>query len=111
VYALIIPLSKRIFERGASTSLELNRKFKKKARESKTEIDDGENSKELIDKIAETQEIPDYLRIGMGETFLSYVLCILLSYGVAVDWERPSSDGWLSLVFVITTFVFMVVGW
>lgn len=110
VYALIIPLSRRLFERRANESLDLMREFKKRAGESKTKLEDGENLKELIDKITETQGIPDYLRIGMGGTFLGYVLCTLLSYAVVMDWQRPTSDNALSLVFVLATIVFLLVG-
>lgn len=110
VYALIIPLSRRLFEKRADESLALTREFKKKATESKTELEDGENMKELIDKITETQSVPDYLRIGMGGTFMGYITCALLSYAVAVNWQRPASDDLLSWVFVLTTIVFLLVG-
>ena len=109
-YALIIPLSKRLFELRAKTSANLIKEFQTKVIESKSKIKDGEDLKELIDKITETQDVPDYLRIGMMLTFLGYVVSTLLSYGVAFNWERPSSDTFLSFIFVLTTVLFLIVG-
>ncbi len=109
IYALIIPLTKQLFEWRAKTSVNLWKKLKESIG-SENEIKDGEKLKKLVDQITETQNVPDYLRVGVGGTFFGYVLCTLLSYAVIVNWQRPASDDWLSLTFVISTFVFLIVG-
>jgi len=110
VYALIVSLSRRIFEQKVHTLVDLTQRFKETAKEIEPNYKDFQKLKGIFDQITWVQEIPDYLRYGFGLTFFGYVACVLMSYAWLVNWEQPTIDPWLSLVFVITTIAFLIVG-
>jgi len=110
IYTLIIPLSRSLFEHRVHTLLTYVEEFKKRAEETKTDIKDTENLKNLIDKISETQKFPTYLGLGMAIAFFGYVVSALISVGWLIEWEKPTMDAWLAPTFIVSTVIFLIVG-
>jgi len=110
IYALILPLTRRLFEQRVLTLRRLVEEFKKWAMEMKTDVKDAEELKNLIDKIEAQQSLPTYLGLGIGVTFLGYIASTLMSVGWIIEWNKPIMDEWLAPVFVLTTLVFLAVG-
>ncbi|MGD0160426.1 MAG: hypothetical protein ABSB89_09030 [Candidatus Bathyarchaeia archaeon] len=112
VFALIIPLYKRIFSHRAEDVYETLQKFKEGARKADTRIS-PEKLSELKTKLTTIEEqggFPVYLSWGMGITFFGYVVSTLMSYGWLVNWEKQNLDGWLPLSFVGSTILFLLMG-
>jgi hypothetical protein len=110
IYALILPLSRTLFEQRVLNLRRDMEEFKKMVDEAKIEVKDAKKLKDLIDKISLQQSFPTYLGLGMGVTFLGYITSTLMSVGWMVEWEKPTMDYWLIPTFALTTIVFLIVG-
>ena len=107
-YALIVPLLRRLFEYKVHTIVDLTQKFMQSAKDIQPNVKELDKLKELAYKISDVQDIPAYLRYGVGFTFLGYIFCILMSYSWVVNYLQTTIDPWLSLTFILTTVVFFV---
>jgi hypothetical protein len=110
IYALIMPISRRLFERRTHTFIELTQRFEQSAKEAKPDLNDVNKLKDLVYKMSEVQDVPSYLRYGMGLTFFGYILSTLISVFWIGDWWQPTMDSLLPLAFFLTTLVFLLVG-
>jgi Sec-independent protein translocase protein TatA len=113
VYALIIPLYKRIFGYRAEDVYETLQKFKEGAREADTLISPEKLSelKAKLTTIEEQRGFPTSLSWGMGITFFGYMVSALMSFFWVTAIDKPTwMDAWLPLAFVGSTVLFLLLG-
>ena len=112
VYALIIPLSRRIFGYRAEALYEELQELKERVRETDIHVSTDELSelKTLLESIEERQAFPTYLSWGAGTTFFFYVVSTFMGVWWVLEWQKPIMDSWLPVVFGFSTFLFLLVG-
>ena len=112
VYALIIPISTKILESRAKTLFESLEEFKEESKKIGTKISDDELEylKELADKIMERRSFPTYLSSGILLSFLGYTVSTLFSMWWLLEWNKPTMDEWLPIIFGGSTLLFLAVG-
>ena len=111
MYALVVPMSRRIFEENVNA---LNVKIKK-FEDLKSKITPESNNKEmkqlnnLRSEIKDMRNFPYYLGIGVVITFSLYII----STTYDVFWLTNPTQGtdiFLAIVFIVATFSFFLVG-
>jgi len=113
IYTLILPLSRRFLEERARMTLESLEKLKQKVGEIKIETPiDTKKLEALVNEFQTRQTYPAYLSLGIAVTFFGYIASALMSVGWILSEDRASTfyDQWLSLVFVGSTFLFLIIG-
>ena len=110
VYALIIPLSRRIFGYRAEALYEELQELKERVRETNIHVSTDELSelKTLLESIEERQAFPTYLSWGAGTTFFFYVVSTFMGVWWVLEWQKPIMDSWLPVVFGFSTFLLFV---
>ena len=93
VYALVTPLSRRLFEHSAKMLLEALEKLKKKVENGKaTTTIDVEELESLIEKIGKLQAFPTYLSGGAALSLLFYIISALMSVIWILDTNKLAID-------------------
>jgi len=113
IYALIIPLSKRLFEHNVVDFLELLKFTGNKLDDffkGKMDKDSADKAKNYAVKIFQSWSFPTYLRFGVGATFFGYIFTTLASIFWVVDWEKTTMNSLIAPAFTVTTLIFLVVG-
>jgi len=113
IYTLILPLSRRFLEERARRTIESLERLKQKVAETKIESKiDAEKIEGLVKEVQTWQTYPVYLSLGIAVTFFGYIASALMSVGWILSEDRASTfyDQWLSLVFVGSTFLFLIIG-
>jgi hypothetical protein len=114
IYALVAPLSQRIFKERAG---KLNKKIQEfeELRDQITPESSGkeiQKLKELKMEIEGTKIFPRYLGIGVAATFLFYMLSLIIALGwLANPVSRPpENELFLMISFLFANILFMFVG-
>jgi len=112
VYALIIPLSRRLFSYRAEEIYENIQELKKRILDTGAHVSTEEISEleTLLETIGKRKEFPTYLSWGAGITFFGYIASTFLSFFWMIDYNRPTADNWLPSTFFISTFFFLLLG-
>jgi uncharacterized membrane protein (DUF106 family) len=112
VYALIIPLSNKIFRYRIKEISEEVDELKKEAEKTKTSIsqDDIKKFRNLLDSIETRKDFPSYLSLWTGLSFLLFVLSALMSLLWIVDILKSVVDFWLPFTFFCSVILFLIVG-
>jgi cobalamin biosynthesis protein CobD/CbiB len=112
VYALIIPLSDRIFRYRIKEISDEVDELKKEAEKTGTSIsqDDIRKFRNLLDGIETRKDFPSYLSLWTGLSFLLFVLSALMSLFWIVDILKSVVDYWLPFTFFCSIILFLIVG-
>jgi uncharacterized membrane protein len=112
VYALIIPLSNKMFRYRIKEISEEVEELKKEAEKTQTSIsqDDIKKFRNLLDDIETRKDVPSYLSLWTGLSFLLFVLSALMSLLWIVDILKSGMDFWLPFTFFCSIILFLIVG-
>lgn len=113
IYALITPISGKMFERRASELVE-NIKLMKSNLDKidvATSTEALERIEKSISEIKEKVKLPSYLGIGVGISFVGFILSCLMSVWWYLGWEFSTMDAWLPFVFGGSIIMFGFVGY
>jgi F0F1-type ATP synthase membrane subunit b/b' len=112
VYALIIPLYKKIFNYRAESIYEDLQDLKEAIRETDTRVSQEklDELKESLENIEAHREFPSYLGWIVGASFFLYLASTLMSVWWILDWNRATFDSWLPYAFGISTILFITIG-
>jgi len=113
VYALIIPLSNKIFRYRIKEISEEVEELRKEAEKTQTSIsqDDIRKFRELLDSIETRRDFPSYLSLWAELSFLLFILSALMSLLWTVDIFKSVADYWLPFTFFCSIILFLIVGW
>jgi len=111
IYALIVPLTGKLFEYKAGFLSESIKEFKQIASAVKAESPDAllDYLKKKAQEIKTRKAFPEYLSWGVGITFSTYILTAFMCLGYLVDYNREGSDA-IPWMFGLTTLVFLIIG-
>jgi hypothetical protein len=116
IYALIVPFSRRLFERNIAGFLEALKyakggfdQFEHEVRK-EAEISKSDAERNVFEYLLVPIAYPTYLRFGVGLTFLGYIATILLCSAWIVNWGLVVVDALIVPIFVFTTLVFLIIG-
>lgn len=112
IYALIIPISNRVFESNILDFLEALKYSKKidNFLNNKPDKKSAEKAKSFAINFVQSWTFPTYLRFGVGATFFGYTITTLVSIAWVVDWQKPIVDSILVPSFIVSTLIFLFVG-
>lgn len=112
VYALIIPLSRKIFSYRAKAIHEELEELKARIREADARVSSNElkKLKIIVESIEERRGFPTYLSWGAGLTFFGYAVSALMSFFWIADFNKPTVDPWLAFTFFVSTILFILLG-
>jgi ABC-type glycerol-3-phosphate transport system permease component len=112
VYALVIPLWRRISRHRAKAEYRMYEKFKKQVAEVKQpSADQTYTLKTMLETIERYQNLPAYFSLSIMFTFISYIVSTFLSLAwISYLSYRDTIGQYLSFFFVLSTLFFMVVG-
>jgi len=112
IYALIVPVYRRIFSNRAEGLYEDLHELKESVLDTDTNISQEkiDEMKEILNKIEGQRDIPEYLRWIAGATFLLYSASTLISVWWVLDWNKSYMDSWLPISFGLSTILFIIVG-
>jgi len=112
VYALIIPLSRKIFSYRAEELHEELRELKDRIRETDMRVSSKElkELKAVLESIGERRIFPTYLSWGAGLAFFGYATSTLMSFFWIIDLNKVAVDYWLPFTFFIATIFFLLLG-
>ena len=111
IYALIVPLTGKLFEYKAGFLRNSIKEFKQIASAVKAESTDEllDHLKKKAEEIKERKRFPEYLSWGVGITFSTYIINVFMCLGYLVGYNREGSDA-LPMMFGLSTFIFLVIG-
>lgn len=114
IYALVAPLSRRIFKERARILESKIQEFEElrshiTPESSKKDID---NLKKLKVEIEEIKIFPRYLGIGVTLTFLCYMFSLIAASGwLANPLSRtPDNEAFIIILFTVSNVLFLIVG-
>jgi uncharacterized membrane protein len=112
VYALIVPLSNKIFGYRIKEISEEVEELKKEAKKTQTSIsqDDIKKFRNLLDSIETRKDVPSYLSLWTGLSFLLFVLSAIMSLLWIADILWSVMDFWLPITFFFSIILFLIVG-
>jgi len=113
IYALITPISRKIFDDKIALLRMKKKEFDKlKVKVSSDSSDkEFERLKKLASEIKKIKTFPKYLGIGVILVFVCYQLTVSLCFGwLAFSGEREMYEFWITLFFWIATMGFLFVG-
>jgi hypothetical protein len=114
VYALVTPMSERIFRRREERLESLLKKFDEEKLKIKPDASpkDFKRLQELSDRIKEIRIFPRYLGIGVVATFLSFAVSILLDWSWLIQpaSQIPENDIYISMSFMVAIALFLAIG-
>jgi uncharacterized membrane protein (DUF106 family) len=112
VYALITPISQKIFQKRANKLETLLKEFEKERNKITADAPEKDFNRltKLRDEIKKTRVLPRYLGFGIALTFGLFMLSVL--YDTLWFNGTPSSfsDGFVFVVFLFAVFTFLSVG-
>lgn len=113
IYTLIMPISGKMFERRAEDFVENIDLVKSSLGQlgTATSAEALENIQKSISEIKGKVGIPSYLGVGVGISFVGFILSCLMSVWWHLRWNFLFMDEWLSYVFGGSVFVFCLVGY
>jgi uncharacterized membrane protein (DUF485 family) len=113
IYALIIPLSRKMFSRRARDLHDDIQKFKDKCENLTPQATKQlKQLQDLADSIKETRRFPRYLTIGVLLVFMLYIaLALFGSFALFNPINNtPQSDFIIAILFILATVSFMFLG-
>jgi len=123
IYALIVPIAGRIFQHKSEAlqkSLDDLKQVTRPILEHKgnekpfrrvvISEKDAQSLENVAKQIKARISFPDYLRLGVGASFILYTASSLACLWWLMDWERVETAAWIPRLFGLSTFVFLVVG-
>lgn len=113
VYALIIPISSKLFQSRIEAQSSAINDFKEKVKKVNVTTTSGEieELKKNIEAITSTIGIPGYIRWGMTLAFIGYLVSALCSLWWLINWYQAFFDQWLHWIFGGSTFLFAAIGY
>ena len=111
VYALVIPLWRRISKHRAKVEYRMYEAFRKQVAQVKQpSADQTSELGKMLDVIETYQSLPAYFGLLILVTLIGYVVSTFLSLWWVLGWYRDLMDYSLSPVFGFSTFLFIIVG-
>jgi hypothetical protein len=88
VYALILPIMRRVLVDRAKKYMREIKEVKEKAKQIGSETVDYTELRDKLSKIESMEEIPNYLKWGAGGTFSLFILTTIMSVAWFIDWNK-----------------------
>ena len=112
IYALIIPLYRKIFGYRAEEIYEEIQEFKETVRETDTRVSQEKlkELKDMLESIEERRGFPAYLSWMTVASFFLYIASTLISVWWVLDWNKDTMDSLLPNAFGIATILFLIIG-
>lgn len=111
VYALIVPLWRRISRHWANIEYRMYDSFRKKVADAEQpSLDQTSTLKTMLESIEMYQSLPVFFSLSIAATFTSFTISTFLSLWWVLDWNRDIMDGWLIFVFGLSTLLFLGIG-
>lgn len=112
VYSLILPRSQRILQQRAEKLVNGIEELRKRTKDlsTVTSTKEIEEMQTQIKELAEKINLPEYLGIGVGLTFLAFIVSLFMSIWWNIGWNFEYMDKNLPTAFGGAVFLFFLVG-